>query len=112
LGDLSLVYANALQIFHGKRMLDFKLGSDIPGYANSLIKSTSDFSLDTMPLLKSVNICKLNEFNKVLNLVGSEKLQEFRALGSIIERVNFAPGAPLHTVHLPATMTTISLIQN
>jgi hypothetical protein len=47
-----------------------------------------------------------------LILTGSEKLQEFRALGSIIERINFAPGAPLDTVHLPSTMTTLSLVQN
>jgi len=82
-------------------MLDFKLGSDIPGYSNPLINSSSDWSLATMPLLKSVNISKLESFSKELNLTGSSKLQEFRALGSIIERINFAPGAPLHTVHLP-----------
>ena len=112
LGDISLMYPNSLQIFHGQRLLDFKLGSDIPGYKNPLINSSSDWELTTMPLLKSVNISKLNQFKNVLNLTGSAKLQEFRALGSIIERVEFAPGAPLHTVHLPATMTTISLVQN
>ena len=112
LGDISLMYPNSLQIFHGQRMLDFKLGSDIPGYSNPLINSSSDWSLATMPLLKSVNISKLNSFSKELNLTGSSKLQEFRALGSIIERINFAAGAPLHTVHLPATMTTLSLVQH
>lgn len=112
LGDISLMYPNSLQIFHGQRMLDFKLGSDIPGYSNPLINSSSDWSLATMPLLKSVNISKLESFSKELNLTGSSKLQEFRALGSIIERINFAPGAPLHTVHLPQTMTTLSLIQH
>ena len=112
LGDISLMYPNSLQIFHGQRMLDFKLGSDIPGYKNPLINSSSDWELDTMPLLKSANISKLSNFDRELDLTGSKKLQEFRALGSIIERVNFAPGAPLRIVHLPATMTTISLVQN
>ena len=112
LGDLSLMYPNSLQIFHGQRMLDFKLGSDIPGYSNPLINSSSDWSLATMPLLKSVNISNLSAFSRELNLTGSSKLQEFRALGSIIERINFAPGAPLHTVHLPDTMTTLSLVQH
>jgi len=45
-------------------------------------------------------------------LAYSEKLQEFRALGSSIKRTSFAPGAPLHTVHLPKTMTTLSFVQN
>lgn len=112
LGDISLMYPNSLQIFHGQRMLDFKLGSDIPGYSNPLINASSDWSLATMPLLKSVNISKLQDFSRELNLTGSSKLQEFRALGSIIERINFAAGAPLHTVHLPNTMTTLSLVQH
>lgn len=113
LGDISLMYPNSLQIFHGQRLLDFKLGSDIPGYKNPLINSSSDFELTPpMPLLKTVNISKLNQFNRELNLTSSQKLQEFRALGSIIERINFAPGAPLHTVHLPSTMTTVSLVQH
>ena len=115
LGDLSLSYANALQIQHGQRLLDLKLGSDIPGYANPGLTSrqSTDFELTTMPLLQSVNISKLTRFvDELPELVNSAKLQEFRALGSAIERTNFAPGAPLHTVHLPSTMTTISLVQN
>ena len=112
LGDLSLMYANSLQIFHGRRLLDFKLGSDIPGYKNPLITSASDWELTAMPLLRSVNLCKLSQFNRELNLTASAKLQEFRALDSIIERINFASGAPLHTVHLPETITTVSLVQN
>lgn len=112
LGDLSLMYPNSLQIFHGQRLLDFKLGSDIPGYKNPLLTSASDWELTAMPLLKSVNLCRLSAFNKELNLTGSAKLQEFRALGSIIERINFAAGAPLHTVHLPETITTVSLVQH
>ena len=112
LGDISLMYPNSLQIFHGQRMLDLRLGSDVPGYSNPLITSSSDWELATMPLLKFVNVSKLSNFNRELNLTGSAKLQEFRGLDSIIERVNFASGAPLHTVHLPSTMTTISLVQN
>ena len=115
LGDLSLVYANAMQIQHGQRLLDLKLGSDIPGYKNPGLtnRNGTDFELTRMPLLKSVNISKLINFtDEMPELVNSAKLQEFRALGSIIERTNFASGAPLRTVHLPATMTTISLVQN
>ena len=93
-------------------MLDFKLGSDIPGYKNPLITSSSDWELDTMPLLKSVNVSKLSRFDRELDLTGSAKLQEFRGLDSPLERVNFASGAPLRIVHLPNTMTTISLVQN
>ena len=112
LGDLSLAYPNSLQIFHGQRLLELKLGNDHPGYDNPLLTSSSDFELAEMPLLQSVNLSHLKQFNRELTFTASKKLQEFRALDTIIERVNFAPGAPLHTVHLPATMTTVSLVQN
>lgn len=112
LGDISLMYPNSLQIFHGQRMLDLNIGSDYYGYRNPLLTSSSDWELTAMPLLRSVNISNLGQFNRELILTGSAKLQEFRALGSIIERVNFASGAPLDTVHLPETMTTLSLVQN
>ena len=112
LGDISLMYPNSLQIFHGQRLLDLNIGSDTYGYKNPLLTSSSDWELTSMPLLKSVNISNLNQFNREMNLTASKKLQEFRALGSIIERVGLASGAPLDTVHLPATMTTVSFIQN
>lgn len=114
LGDLSLMYPNAIQIFHGKRMLDFRLGSDIPGYKNPGMNSPAvECDLpEEMPLLKMVNLSRLSQFKKEMYFTGSAKLQEFRALGSAIERVNFAPGSPLHTVHLPSSMTTVVLMQH
>ena len=78
------MYPNSLQIFHGQRLLDFKLGSDVPGYSTSLINASSDFELTSMPLLKSVNISKLKEFTMELDLTDSAKLQEFRALDTPI----------------------------
>ena len=112
LGDISLMYPNSLQIFHGQRMLDLNIGSDYFGYKNPLLTKDSDWSLDSMPLLKSVNISNLNMFDREMNFTQSKKLREFRALGSILQRVNFAGGAPLDTVHLPSTMNTISFIKN
>ena len=112
LGDLSLAYPNSLQIFHGQRLLELNLGNDIPIYDNPLLTSSSDFSLAEMPLLQSVNMSHLSQFTRTLDFSASKKLQEFRGLGTPLERVTFAGGAPLHTVHLPATMTTISLVKN
>jgi len=43
---------------------------------------------------------------------GSEKLEEFRALSTALPSVDFANGAPLHTVHLPNTITSLSLVEN
>ena len=116
-GDLSLSYPNALQIKHGKKLLDLKPGSDAPDYKNPFFLNSTgsggtDFELCEMPLLRKVNWSNLEGFTGELTFTGSAKLQEFRALGSGIERVNFAGGSPLHTVHLPESITLINLVQH
>lgn len=119
LGDLSVAYLDNFEIYHGKRLLDITLGSDIPGYKNPLLKSSSIFNLydgedstNKKALLKKVNFSQLTDFDVNINLRGSEKLQEYRGLGTKIKVVQFANGAPLHTVHLPKTTTIVELIES
>ena len=54
----------------------------------------------------------MTTFDKTLDMQGSGKLKEFRGLRTKIPNVYFAKGAPLHTVHLPNTITTLELIEN
>jgi hypothetical protein len=54
----------------------------------------------------------MTTFDKTLDMRGSGKLKEFRALRTKLPNVYFAKGAPLHTVHLPNTITTLELIEN
>jgi len=54
----------------------------------------------------------MTTFDKTLDMRGSGKLKEFRALRTKLPNVYFAKGAPLHTVHLPSTITTLELIEN
>ena len=112
LGDLSLSYPNSIQIFKGNKLLDLNIGSDHPNYYNSLLNAQSDFSLASLPLLRSANFSKLTNFGRDISLSDSAKLQEFKALGSTLTRVAFAPGAPLHTVLLPSTITGLQLIEH
>ena len=119
LGDLSVAYLDNFEIYHGKRLLDITLGSDVPGYKNPLLKSSSIFNLydgeestNKKALLKKVNFSQLTDFDVNINLRGSEKLQEYRGLGTLIKVVQFANGAPLHTVHLPKTTTIIELVED
>lgn len=112
LGDLSLSYPNSIQIFKGNKLLDLNIGSDHPLYYNSLLNAQSDFSLASLPLLRTANFSKLTNFGRDVSLSDSAKLQEFKALGSTLTRVAFAPGAPLHTVLLPSTVTGLQLIEH
>ena len=110
LGDLSLSYPNAIQIFKGRKLLDLNIGSDNSNYKNTLLNAQSDFSIPDLPLLLTANFSHLQEFKRALNLGASAKLQEFKALDSGLTTVTFAPGAPLHTVFLPNSTSLLTLI--
>lgn len=112
LGDLSLTYPNAIQIYKGKRLLDLNIGSDNPDYYNSQLNAQSDFSIADLPLLRTANFSRLTDFGRAVSLAASAKLEEFKALDSTLTTVNFAPGAPLHTVLLPRTLTILTLIEH
>ena len=119
LGDLSTSYFSEFSLESGKRLLDLKLGSDVPGYKNNLIDANKKFELhnganDTgkKSLLQSVVLTGMTTFDKTLDMQGSGKLKEFRALKTKLPNVYFAKGAPLHTVHLPNTLSTLELIEH
>jgi hypothetical protein len=119
MGDLSTAYFSEFHLTAGKRLLDLTLGSDIPGYKNTLMDATKPFDIadgansnTKKSLLKKVILSNMQTFDKTIDVQGSEKMQEFRALNTIVPSVYFADGAPLHTVHLPATITTLKLVEN
>ena len=119
LGDLSTSYFSEFSLETGKRLLDLKLGSDVPNYKNNLIDANKKFELhnganDTgkKSLLQKMVMTGMTTFDKTLDMRGSGKLKEFRALRTKLPNVYFAKGAPLHTVHLPSTITTLELIEN
>lgn len=118
LGDLSTSYFSEFTLTAGKRLLDLTLGSDIPGYENSLIDADKKFDIadgatssTKKSLLKKVVMTGMKTFDKTLDVAGSEKLQEFRALNTLLPNVYFADGSPLHTVHLPSSLQTLKLVE-
>lgn len=121
LGDLSTSYFSEFTLAAGKRLLDLTLGSDIPGYKNNLLKagdggkfSIADGLKSTTKksLLKKIVFTGITSLQGTVDTQGSEKLEEFRALNTNLQNVYFADGAPLHTVHLPNTISTLQLIEN
>ena len=119
LGDLSTKYLDSIGIYHGKRLLDITLGSDIPGYYNDQAGSGTIFSLgddansnNKKTLLKKINLTGLRRLADFQDVSGSEKLQEFRALNTALPYAVFAKGAPLDTLHLPKSTTELRLAEN
>ena len=119
MGDLSTLYFNEFHLTAGKRLLDLIVGSDVPGYENGLLDTNRGFDLSNgagsstpKSLMKKVVLTQMTAFDKTVPMQGSEKLEEFRALGTKLKGVYFAKGAPLHTVHLPDTITGLELSEN
>ena len=128
MGDLSLKYLSQLTIPAGKRLLDLDVGSDAPDYFNNLLGvGTGQFNINdsanivnngvTMPnpdrkaLLQRINLTNVTQLAEAIDVSGSDKLREFRALGSQITYALFAEGAPLDTIHLPKTVSRIDLTE-
>lgn len=122
LGDLSTKYFDQFEIPTARRLLDLNLGSDIEGYFNnrsmanfiingSMYDAGGKLNENRKTLLQKVVLTNMGALTEAIDLSGSEKLQEFRALGTQIQGIKFADGAPLTTVHLPKTINGISLIE-
>ena len=110
-------------------MLDLDIGSDAPGYFNNLLGADiGQFNINDSKyvvascgitqlnpsrktLLQRINLTNVTQLQEALDLSGSEKLRECRALGTQIQYVSFAEGAPLDCIHLPRSVTRIDLIE-
>lgn len=119
MGDLSTKYFTEIHLTAGKRLLDLRFGSDVPGYDSNALDASKPLELNNGPsssnkkaLLKQCILSQISSWNKPVEMDGSEKLEEFRALSTALPSVSFANGAPLHTVHLPNTITSLSLVEN
>lgn len=132
LGDLSKMYwtefkvegdtekLTSLKLGHDALMTDnennlvYKDGETI-GWFNKKMNPPS-FAAGGMPLLKEMNFCNItinteNNGSTSLDLSKSEKLENFRATGSNLTDVTFAPGVALNTLYLPSTITKLDLVE-
>ena len=115
-GDLSKLYFTEFYMEgDASHLTRLQLGSD--GYDDNgnkwFNKKLNGITLEDMPLLKEANFSNIGLQNQTaLDLTVSEKLENFRAVGtSNLTGVSFADGVALNTLYLPASVTTLSLVQ-
>ena len=123
-GDMSKLYWTEFRI-EGKasKMTDLLLGYDGidengEHYKNSgindfLIPAGADNKNGGMPLLKKVNMSYMIFSNNtpVYDFSSCQKLEDFRAIGSNIKNISFAPGCALKVLYLPSDLTVLSLTE-
>ena len=117
LGDLSLKYPSMFKLGRGARLTELLLGSDYPDYRNGILGSkpgtfdleASDQYTNQKVLMQKIILTNITGLKGDLNINSCVKLQEFRALNTQLETVTFASGAPLKTVHLPKSISKLTL---
>ena len=123
IGDLGTKYLDEFVATTLKRLMTLRLGSDIEGYYNNQLNSgncqigANAFNLDgsrnqeAKTLLEEIVLTGLTGLDGELDVSGSEKLKVLRALRTIITSVALADGVQIETLHLPNTITNISLVE-
>ena len=121
LGDISLKYPDEIYLTELKRLKDIRLGNDTEGYVNNALtkcilgaeaKNTkNEPNPNAKNLLENVVLTGVSSLNASIDITGSEKLKEFRALRTNIQGVSFADGVQAETIHLPDTVTFIDLTE-
>lgn len=119
LGDLSLKYPDEIYLTSLKRLKDIRLGNDNAMYQNNALTvcvlGGEALSPDGTPsenaktLLESVVLTGVSSLDSAIDLTGSEKLKEFRALRTNIPSVDFANSVQINTAHLPQSIRRITL---
>ena len=123
LGDVSNKYFDQFSIQNAIRIKDIIVGNDKYGYRNDMLNDDS-FSLDdeavkndgsanpvAKRLLEKIVLSNLSSLRSGIVVSGSEKLKEFRALGTNISSVALADGVQIETLHLPNTVNVLNLTE-
>lgn len=115
-GDLSLKYLSEFHFDTAIRTKKLKLGNDNNNYQNQLLTgdrlvlADEANSENKKPLLESIILTNLINLDNAIDVSGSPKLLEFRALNTSIPEITFSEGVALKTLHLPSSITKLELI--
>lgn len=107
LGDLSVFYGNEFDLSKATRLRRLQIGSDTEGYSNANLVT---LDMRNMGLLEYVDIRNCPNLAIPINLEGSPRLEEAYFEGTSITGIDLAEGGSIETLHLPDTITTLTLI--
>ena len=106
-GDLSVFYPNECNFSRATRLKRLKIGDSSVGYSNGNLK-VLDVKNSTM--LEYIDCRNCPNLDITVNLEGSPKLQEAYFDNTSITGVDLADGGELEVLHLPGTITTLTLM--
>lgn len=105
LGDLAPLYCNYVNVASATKLIELKLGDEDPTYYSQL----KHLSLGTNRLLKKLDIRNCSSLTDPVNLTGCPSIEEIYAEGSSISGIELADSGYLKIVHLPSTLTNLTI---
>lgn len=110
IGDLSALHVGYCDISSANKLQRLILGSNDSNYSNGNLKT---LEVGANELLREVNVANCinlgTDVTKILNFTGCPCLETLDASGTVITAAEFSNGGRLKTVHLPATITALTL---
>ena len=106
LGDLSGFYVGAASFAAATKLQEVKLGDASPSYSN---ENLTEVTFGANNLLKSIDIRNCPNFTGILDVSHCENLEVVHLEGTSVNGVSFADGGMISEVHLPDTVTNLTL---
>ena len=106
LEDLSLLYANLINLSAASKLTKVIIGNSHPNYKNDVLKN---ISFSNNRLLKEVNICNCTGLTNIIDFSLCPDIQYIYATGSKISGVQLPDGGFVKILRLPNTVSNITL---
>lgn len=106
-GDLSVFYGNEFDFSRATRLQRLKIGDATAGYSNANLKA---LDVRNSTLLEYIDVRNCPNLAITVNLEGSPRLKEAYFDGTAITGCDLADGCSIEKLHLPNTITTLTLV--
>jgi len=106
-GDLSVFYGNEFDFSRATKLQRLKIGDGSANYSNTNLKT---IDVRNSSLLEYIDVRNCPNLAITVNLEGSPILKEAYFDGTSITGCDLADGASIEKLHLPSTITTLTLV--
>lgn len=107
ISDLSVFYPNECDFSKATLLRRLKIGDSTAGYSNA---NLTTLNVQNSPLLEYLDVRNCPRLGITLNLENSPRLVEAYFDGTIMTGVDLADGCVIEKLHLPGTITTLTLL--
>lgn len=106
IGDLSPLYCGTVNVSKASKLTELIIGSGVSGYSNPNLR---ELAVGSNKLLKKIDIRNCPNYTSSLQISNCPNIQEIYATGSGITGLELPESGYLKKVHLPGTLTNLTI---